>query len=74
MHQAAWYKDNIIPWPVNFGTQGIDKSPPIRSIAFDSRAQEYKIRGVVKASEGGFSPSYLGESYIKSSKQDLYQF
>jgi len=56
------------------GTQAIDKSPPIRSVGSGSRAQEYKIQGVAKASGGGFSPSYFGESYIESSEQDLHQF
>ena len=56
------------------GTQAIDKNPPIRSRGLRGRAQEYKIQGVAKAFGGGVSPSYLGESYIESSKQNLYQF
>ena len=46
------------------GMQVIDKNPPIRSRGLRGRAQEYKIQGVAKASRGGVSPSYLGESYM----------
>ena len=55
------------------GTQVIDKNLPIILRGLRGRAQEYKIQKMAKAL-GGVSPSYLGKSYIESSKQDLHQF